>query len=375
MGPPLGIASIEIAPGAALITEVGGMVLFTADVRDASGQALSLAGLEWSVLDPAVASVNGLSRRVTGLAPGRTSLVVRSGAVADTSSLEVYVDPNGGPFLAGTQYFGRESYIEYEPGELPLVLSSPHGGYLDPAEIDERTFGVVGQDLRTQEVTRALADAIEARSGRRPHMIISLLHRRRLDPNREIVEAAQGNVFAEQAWAEFHGFIETASAAAADQFGTALYLDMHGHGHAIQRLEMGYRLTSADLERPDNLLDQQVLIAKTSFRRLVDDASASFPELVRGPTSLGGLLVTGGYPAVPSPDAPDPGGNPYFTGGYDVDQHGSSDGGPVSGIQIEMNFTGVRQTEADRLAFTAALAEALEQFLLIHYGYDWTVGG
>ena len=80
-------------------------------------------------------------------------------------------------------------------------------------------------------------------------------------------------------------------------------------------------------------------------------------------------------PAIPSPDEPDPGGNPYFTGGYNVDRHGSRDGGPVSGIQIEMNYSGVRQTEQDRQAFAAVLAEAIGEFLRIHYGYDWTVGG
>jgi len=369
------VGEIEIDPGTVLITQVGEVVAFTVSVHDTEGATLPLSVLEWEVLDPAVASVEPLSRRVTALAAGRTLLVVSSGAVADTVTIEVYLDPNDGPFLSGVSYFGREDYIEYQPGELPVILSSPHGGYLNPNEIPERTFGVVGQDLRTQEMTRTLADAIEARAGRRPHIIISLLHRRRLDPNREIVEAAQGNVFAEQAWAEFHGFIQVASAAVTTEFGTALYLDMHGHGHAIPRLEFGYRLTSADLELSDTFLDQPPLINKTSIRRLVGDATASFPELIRGATSLGGLVAAGGYRSVPSPDEPDPGGNPYFTGGYNVDRHGSRDGGPVSGIQIEMNYSGVRQTEQDRQAFAAVLAEAIEGFLRIHYGYDWTVGG
>ena len=89
-------------------------------------------------------------------------------------------------------------------------MSAPHGGDLLPTEIPDRTFGVTGADRTTKELTLAVRDAFLEQTGLAPHVIISHLHRRKLDPNREILEAAQGSPFAENAWSEFQDFIELA---------------------------------------------------------------------------------------------------------------------------------------------------------------------
>jgi hypothetical protein len=39
----------------------------------------------------------------------------------------------------GNSVFGQRNFIEYVPGELPLVIAAPHGGRLTPAEIPNRT--------------------------------------------------------------------------------------------------------------------------------------------------------------------------------------------------------------------------------------------
>ncbi len=87
----------------------------------------------------------------------------------------------------------------------------------------------------TQEVARAFGQTLFDRTGRRPHIVINRLHRIKLDANREIGEAAQGNATAETAWREFHEFIEAAKDAVFDDFGRGLYIDLHGHGHDNQR--------------------------------------------------------------------------------------------------------------------------------------------
>ncbi len=374
-GPAGGVTFLQIEREAYLLVGVGEGTALRVTAFDAAGEVVNEADLTWTVDDPSIARVEASGVRVTGLAEGATRIRVSSGSANASASVEVYVDPNTGPFEPGIVYYGRRDYAEYEPGDLPLILSAPHGGYLLPDEVPERTFGVTAQDRRTQELTRELADAIEVRTGRRPYVIISRLHRRKLDPNREIVEAAQGDPFAEQAWREFQGFIDEASAAVEAEFEKGLYIDMHGHGHPIDRVELGYRLTSSDLEVPDAFLDQGGRVEKSSVRQLAADVNVSFAELIRGPSSLGGLLEARGYRSVPSPSDPDPGGNPYFTGGYNTERHGSRAGGGVSGVQFEHQFDGLRETPETRAAYVAELVEVLEAFLLTHYGYDWTAGG
>ena len=62
--------------------------------------------------------------------------------------------------------------------------------------------------------TNAVREAMIDLTGHAPHVVISHLDRVKLDPNREIDEAAQDNPFAERAWNEYHGYIDRARAAA-----------------------------------------------------------------------------------------------------------------------------------------------------------------
>src|SRR5690348_8651901 len=76
---------------------------------------------------------------------------------------------------ATTQCGGSEpgALITAIPGDLPIVLTSPHGGTLGvpdtPARRDTgaRTF-VTLRDTNTAELTERLADAIERELGKRP---------------------------------------------------------------------------------------------------------------------------------------------------------------------------------------------------------------
>ena len=42
--------------------------------------------------------------------------------------------------------------------------------------------------------------------------------------------------------------------------------------------------------------------------------------------------------------------------------HGSRNGGPISGVQVESHFTGVRDTQATREAFATAFVRVWELF-------------
>jgi N-formylglutamate amidohydrolase len=256
---------------------------------------------------------------------------------------------------------------------LPIILSAPHGGTLRPAEIPDRTYGTTVTDLNTDELARAVDSALVRLTGRHAHVVIVHLHRVKLDANREIVEGAQGDAEAELAWREFHDFMADAKNAVAQRFSGGLYLDLHGHGHTIQRLELGYLLGAAELRLPDDSLDSRPALEVASSIRTVSVRSPlSFADLLRGPSSLGAMLEAEGFPAVPSDSTADPGGADYFAGGYNTVVHGCRGGGEICAVQIESNRLGVRDTAENRARFAAALARVIERYLGLHYGIDIT---
>jgi hypothetical protein len=367
-------STVSVTPASTLLVGVGEMQPLLAQVTDASGATLPVS-VEWSTDNPAVATVTA-GGVATAVATGITRVIATAGSVSGSAPLEVWVPPEVESYQPGQTYFGRAWYAEYLVGDLPIIISAPHGGLMVPQEIPDRTFGVTGRDRNTQELSRSIREALIERTGRAPHVIVSRLRRIKLDPNREIVEAAQGSPFAENAWVEFHGFIEVAENIVTRDFGSGLYLDIHGHGHEIDRIELGYLLSRNVLSDSNAALSVQGLVDKSSVRALAGAVAITFADLIRGPTSLGTLLQDAGIRTVPSASDPDPGGAPYFTGGYNTARHGSRDGGTVSGIQVEHHFPGLRDTEQNREAYAAILAEAVVTYLEVHFGLGVSrVGG
>jgi hypothetical protein len=337
-------------------------------VRDATGapvpgravQFSITTGGGWVVPEQALTSADGRAATTwyLGPVPGSPQHLQATAGTRSVTAGAVAV-----PLIPGQTYSGHLGYVEFTAGDAQLILSAAHGGDLAPAEIPNRTVGTSVTDTNTDPLAREMAAAFLTETGRRPHLIIVRLRRTKLDANREIVEAAQGHPLAERAWREYHGFIEAAKVAAAASGPRPFYVDIHGHGHPIGRLELGYLLTSADLARTDVDLNTGPFAVQSSIRGLAATSPLTFAELLRGPASLGGRFVAEGYPAMPSPAAPSPGADPYFTGGYSTARHGGRGGGPVNGVQLEAHFSGVRDTEANRKAFAAAAARVVAGFL------------
>jgi hypothetical protein len=326
----------------------------------------------------ATASADGwvVTDSATADAAGEVELLWYAGPDADAAQ-ELLLESGGasarvrGDALApvpGTTYRGVRGWVEYTPGRLPVVLTAPHGGTQSPSDIPDRTVGTFTRDLGTDTLALRVAEALESRAGGRPHLVRLHLHRSKLDANREIEEAAQGNALAERVWHEFQLWTEAARFAVIEQGGEGLYFDLHGHGHDVQRLELGYLLSAADLARTDAELNQPALVQQSSLRTLAGRSGRSHAELLRGASSLGALFEAEGFPAVPSPTQPGPGGQPYFSGGYNTERHACSGGGPVCGFQLEANRQGVRSTPAEMRAFGEATARVLERFFTLVYG-------
>lgn len=283
-----------------------------------------------------------------------------------------------GPLVAGQVYTDQAGYVEYTPGNVPLVLVAPHGGSQAPAGLPDRSCSgcVTVTDLNTQELARAVVDSFYARTGARPHLIVNRLHRRKFDANRDREEATGGTRVLDTTWLWMHAAIDSARARVRGAGQRGLLIDVHGHGHNVPRLELGYLLSASALRQDDASLVAAEAMSSSSVAQIAA-SSRSLPDrgvaLLRGPNSLGALLAARGVPAVPSPADPAPRvGEEYFTGGYNTERHGSRDGAALDAIQIESHFTGIRDSAQSRGAFARALVDALLAFLARHYGWSPT---
>lgn len=281
----------------------------------------------------------------------------------------------GQTYTPGQSYFGSNGYVEYLAGNLPIIISAPHGGLLNPSSIPDRSCPNCStvNDFNTQELARAFAEAMHEQTGCWPHVIFNKLHRRKLDANREIIEAADGNPAAELAWNQFHEYVETAKNQVLPVFGKGLYIDLHGHAHSIQRLELGYLLSQSELALSDATLNSANYVNQSSIRYLAEHNALDLThaELLHGPLSLGSLLDEHGYPATPSLADPFPdAGEDYFNGGYNTARHSSYPGGTLDGLQIECNRQGVRDSMHNVLRFADSLAGTVLQYLELHYFGD-----
>ena len=280
-------------------------------------------------------------------------------------------------FIPGNTYYDSTGYVEYRAGNIPIVLSAPHGGVLEPASIPDRDCPgcIYDKDAWTKPIAEGMYVSILKMMGCYPHLIINLLHRKKFDANRDIGEAADSNLVVEKAWRGYHRFIDSAAAKIVTDYKRGLFLDIHGHGHTVQRIELGYLLSAAELRLPDTSLNKKALTDESSVRTLVTDNIKGFnhAELLRGSYSFGSLLDQKGFPSVPSLSIPSsPLGDPYFDGGYNTQRHGSRDNDRgIDAIQIELNQT-IRFDSATRERLIDSLATVTNQYLKLHFNDKYT---
>jgi len=283
--------------------------------------------------------------------------------------------PSSPPSPPTVSSLDTTGFLAFVSGTSPLVIVAPHGGSLKPVAIPDRTCAgcSTDADLNTEDLAQRVVDAFAARTGRRPFLALNHLHRIKFDGNRDLDEATGGHAILNGVWNTWQDNLDSATARAARlNGGRGLYIELHGHAHAIARVEIGYLLTSAQLRLTDAELSAAAAMRQSSIARLATDArsGASDVALLRGAPSLGALLWGAGYASVPSPNDPAPkSGEDYFTGGYNTARHGSSTGGATDAVQVECYFAGIRDTAENRAAFAEALAAILEEFLKKQYGW------
>lgn len=305
-------------------------------------------------------------------ASGDASTVWYMGPRAGTSNvLGVTSEVGGTGFRAyttglvpGQTYLGMDGHVELRFGALPLMIGVAHGGSRTPADVvdqDAAASGDAGTIELAGEIERTFAD----RAAAAPTVLVSHLARAKVELDGDLAAAQRAGPLAERTWREYHGLLEAARVHHLDRDSRALFLDLHGHDAADGAVQFGYLLTAADLATPDALLNGSEFVLKSSIRD-VARREVSFARLVRGETSLGGLLAVRGYPAVPSPAAPVPTGTDYAAASFSTAHYGSRDGGLFSAAVLQTPAT-ARATDTDRAAFAATLADAIDAYFALYY--------
>jgi N-formylglutamate amidohydrolase len=126
-------------------------------------------------------------------------------------------------------------YITFNQGNIPLILSVPHGGGLKDNAILDRVNGILGIDLKTIELTYELIKCIEmyskktCNSIKTPSYLISLIHRLKIDFNRdELTAFNQKSNLAKNVYNFYHQKIMEFISFNLKTYNSSLLIDIHG---------------------------------------------------------------------------------------------------------------------------------------------------
>ena len=129
-------------------------------------------------------------------------------------------------------------------------------------------------------------------------------------------------------------------------------------------------MSKNELQLTETTLNTNTYIEESSIRALVEQNIQNFShsELLRGQYSFGTIMDDKGFPCVPSSSDPFPlGSEPYFSGGYNTQRHGSRDNnGEIDGIQIEMNQS-IRFDSIMREMLVDSLNSSINEYVDYHY--------
>lgn len=231
-----------------------------------------------------------------------------------------------------------------QAGDLPIILSAPHGGTGEVTGVSERTGDglktgpsgfFTGRDTGTEELAQEVLEAIKKRFGKSPYVVISKVHRKFMDPNRP-ADIAFEDPRIKPFYDHYHDSLAKYCRDVADRFQMGVLIDLHGQG---TRRDTVFRGTKNGLT--------------------VTHLRDKFGETAHhGSNSLFGLLSARGWTVHPSPhDEKEQSG---FTGGFIVQSYGSHKAQPIDAMQLEF---GAEYRVASRRAKTAeVLADALAEY-------------
>ena len=263
----------------------------------------------------------------------------------------------------GQSYFGADNYTEYIPGNLPIIIVAPHGGSLEPVYLPMVLDR--GRDGGSFQSSLMLIDSmIQYTDGCRPHIIINHLHPRLFVGTGTMFGSAGFHPEVQQAWSDYHNFIEIAKTNVTNDWGAGHYFEMHTTGR--DRNQIGLGINASTLNETDAVLATKA--SSSTVKNLCTVGGADFLEVIKGPNCLGSLLQDANRNSSPSYDDPQP-ADPFFYAGKNTWRHGSNDAGVIDATHVESHW-GYINVSAERPQYSGDLAASMITFMETFYGFN-----
>jgi len=298
--------------------------------------------------------------------------------------------------------------VSWTVGNCNLVITVPHGGTVgsdtSPAgnlvcqsgNILETRKGTIAcrigtytRDAGTEVIAADMLDIL-SQEGLRPHVVECHVHRSKVECNRDLTEIAvqEPGKEGEFIYSMFHGWISEAvemGRMSGDVPGVLL-VDLHGHGHTHDYIELGFRLKGELLNEISNdkveHRDWTSIVTSSArheftmrhlLKRRFGTNNESIKEALIGDASFSGCIsnqlakteILSDVQCLPSLARPYPGRLGYYTGGYIVKRHAK--GKRVDSVQVELPMSVRTQADERRKAVTLALAHGIQEFYKLHY--------
>lgn len=125
-------------------------------------------------------------------------------------------------------------YVAYQAGDLPVLVVVPHDGDLWRDSVPARSV-TPRRDEHTNAIATELSDALDARLGKRPHIVRARIDRRQVDVNRP-ADAAYEHERGREVYDAFHARLGRATRACGQG---CLVLNLHGNWEFPADLYLG----------------------------------------------------------------------------------------------------------------------------------------
>lgn len=234
-----------------------------------------------------------------------------------------------------------ENYLFSQEGNIPLLITVPHGGGKEIPGFPIRASGCLKKDIRTLELVTEMNEYFKM-SGQIPYIVAALFSRKFIDANRS-KERALENVQLIPVYEEYHNRIKKFIEQLKGNFPYgALLIDIHGQGREPSAIHRGTK-------------------NGTTVKNFI---LRNGPNGISGQTSIFGQLSKRGYSIFPPEnelnDIPE---SNHFDGGFTVREYGKD---IIDAIQIEIG-TNWREKSECRQIFVKDFAEILPSFVKHYY--------